>query len=39
MEKLSETIKIPITGIEKKTIPVICSWCNRITSLMKWEVE
>ena len=37
--KLSETIKIPILSIEKKTIPVIYSWCNRITSLMKWEVE
>ena len=39
MEKLSKTIKIPIMDIEKKTIPVICSWCGRVTSLMEWDVE
>jgi len=25
--------------IEKKTIPVICSWCGKITSLKEWEIE
>ena len=28
-----------LDGMEMKTIPVICSWCNRIFKLSKWEVD
>ena len=28
-----------LTGMETKTIPVICPWCNRIFKLSKWEVD
>lgn len=28
-----------LTGLEMKTIPVICPWCNRIFKMSKWEVD
>jgi len=35
----TKTIPIPRMPVERKTIPVICPWCNRITLLRKWNVE
>lgn len=28
-----------LNGLEMKTIPVICPWCNRIFKMSKWEVD
>jgi hypothetical protein len=28
-----------LNGMETKTIPVICPWCNRIFKMSKWEVD
>ena len=28
-----------LNGMEMKTIPVICPWCNRIFKMSKWEVD
>ena len=28
-----------LNGMEMKTIPVICPWCNRIFKMSKWEFD
>lgn len=28
-----------LNGMEMKTIPVICPWCNRIFKMSRWEVD
>ena len=28
-----------LNGMETKTIPVICPWCNSIFKMSKWEVD
>ena len=36
---ISNTILIPRTDVERKTVPVICPRCNAITGVVKWHVE
>jgi|GEM_PF-6737354 len=32
------TIPIRRMPVEKKTVPLICPWCNRIVLLKQWDV-
>lgn len=34
----SGTSKIPLADSERKIIPVICPWCNKLFKLSKWNV-
>jgi hypothetical protein len=34
-----DTVKLSISKLEIKTIPMICPWCNKVFKVSKWEVE
>ena len=34
----SDTVRIPVTDYERKTVPVICPWCNRLYKLLESPV-
>ncbi|HBC88570.1 MAG TPA: hypothetical protein DCZ94_16610 [Lentisphaeria bacterium] len=34
----TETLPIELSSIERKTIPIVCPWCNRIVKVAKWAV-
>jgi hypothetical protein len=39
MEELTSTIRIKRKTKEDKSIPVVCSWCNKLFKITKWEIE
>jgi len=34
----TDTIPIPLMDIGKRTVPVICPWCNVIGGVARWKV-
>lgn len=34
-----DTVRLSISKLEIKTIPMICPWCNKVFKVSKWEVE
>ena len=34
----TDTIPIPILGVERKTLPVFCPWCDEISVVAKTDV-
>ena len=39
-EDFESTIRLdPVGETEKRSIPNICSWCNKIFKISKWEIE
>jgi hypothetical protein len=38
-ENIDDTVRLSISKMEIKTIPMICPWCNRVFKVSKWEVE
>jgi len=34
----ADTIPIPVLDVERKTIPVFCPWCNKISGVAKTDV-
>ena len=40
MFNFDKTVKIKRIGNkDKKSIPIICPWCNKIYNIAEWEVE
>ncbi len=35
----TDTMPIPIMDVERKTVPVICPWCDALAGVAKWEIE
>ncbi len=35
----TDTIPIPMLNVERKTVPVICPQCNKITGIVESDVE
>ncbi len=38
-ENTDSTVRLSISKMEIKTIPMICPWCNKVFKVSKWEVE
>ena len=34
----TDTIPIPMLDVERRTVPVICPWCNAIDGIARMEV-
>jgi len=34
-----DTVRLKVSAVEVKTIPLICPWCNRLFKVSRWEVE
>ncbi len=39
MDTKTQLIKVDKKSSEKKRIPIVCSWCNKIYAISNWKVE
>jgi len=38
-DKSTETTPIPVLHASRKTIPVICPWCNKLFRIARWNIR